>query len=266
MLFSQKQSDVNCVGCRFMANLSNWGGAIRNQAGSMTITNCLLAGNRTYMRDNVTVIDRPAMPGTAGAIYNTDAATLTLTSCTLANNASDQYAGIRSSDDGSTCMLFNCVLWGNIAKNTWESKPTVLLSQVKGSNMVVRYCCIQGYEEGSAWIGTINVDPAFSRPRRWAYADDPNKDVSTADLVGPWIEGDYHLQSQAGRWDPNSESWVLDTVTSPCIDAGDPDSPVGDEPEPNGGRINMGAYGGTPEASQSYSRPASGPMIAIREK
>jgi hypothetical protein len=44
----------------------------------------------------------------------------------------------------------------------------------------------------------------------------------------------------------------LDDVTSPCIDAGDPNSPVGDEPEPNGDRINMGAYGGTTEASKSY--------------
>jgi hypothetical protein len=45
---------------------------------------------------------------------------------------------------------------------------------------------------------------------------------------------------------------VKDDVTSPCIDAGDPNSPVGEEPFPNGGRINMGAYGGTAEASKSY--------------
>jgi len=45
---------------------------------------------------------------------------------------------------------------------------------------------------------------------------------------------------------------VQDDVTSPCIDAGDPSSPIGFEPFPNGGRINMGAYGGTAEASKSY--------------
>jgi hypothetical protein len=66
-----------------------------------------------------------------------------------------------------------------------------------------------------------------------------------------WIEGDYHLKSQAGRWDPNSGEWVIDDVTSPCIDAGDPNTPVSDEPEPNGGIVNMGAYGGTIEASLS---------------
>jgi len=44
--------------------------------------------------------------------------------------------------------------------------------------------------------------------------------------------GDFHLRS-----------W------SPCIDAGDPTSDFSNEPQPNGGRINMGAYGNTPEAA-----------------
>jgi len=63
---------------------------------------------------------------------------------------------------------------------------------------------------------------------------------------------DYHLKSQGGRWDRNHRNWVIEDVTSPCVDAGDPSSWIGDEPFPNGGRINMGAYGGTAEASKSY--------------
>jgi hypothetical protein len=85
-------------------------------------------------------------------------------------------------------------------------------------------------QDGWLGIGNINVDPNFAG-------------VSS---------GDYHLKSQAGRWDPNSQSWVKDNVTSRCIDAGDPVSPIGLEPFPNGGIINMGAYGGTVEASKSY--------------
>jgi hypothetical protein len=38
---------------------------------------------------------------------------------------------------------------------------------------------------------------------------------------------------------------------SPCIDAGDPATPVGAEPLPNGGRVNLGAFGGTTEAEVS---------------
>jgi hypothetical protein len=44
---------------------------------------------------------------------------------------------------------------------------------------------------------------------------------------------------------------VRDLVTSPAIDAGDPAGPVGQEPLPHGGVVNMGVYGGTAEASKS---------------
>jgi hypothetical protein len=83
----------------------------------------------------------------------------------------------------------------------------------------------------------------------WDRHDNISVDPCFADPNGH----DYHLKSEGGRWDPNSETWVLDDVTSPCIDAGDPNSLVGDEPLPNGGRINMGAYGGTDQASKSLT-------------
>jgi hypothetical protein len=85
-------------------------------------------------------------------------------------------------------------------------------------------------EGGWSGEGNIDADPCFA---------DPDNE-------------DYHVKSLGGRWDPNSHTWVVDHTTTPCIDAGDPMSPVGLEPFPNGGRINMGAYGGTAEASKSY--------------
>ena len=45
--------------------------------------------------------------------------------------------------------------------------------------------------------------------------------------------------------------WVVDDEASPCIDGGDPTINPTDEPNPNGGRVNMGAYGGTGQASKS---------------
>jgi parallel beta-helix repeat protein len=63
--------------------------------------------------------------------------------------------------------------------------------------------------------------------------------------------GDYHLLSERGRYWPAHDVWVLDDVTSPCIDGGDPAVDPSDEPMPYGGRINMGAYGGTAYASMS---------------
>jgi hypothetical protein len=63
--------------------------------------------------------------------------------------------------------------------------------------------------------------------------------------------GDYHLLSERGRYDALCDKWVLDDVTSVCVDAGDPNVEPVDERMPNGGRINMGAYGGTAFASMS---------------
>ncbi len=104
-----------------------------------------------------------------------------------------------------------------------QNTPTQL-----ASSSTPTYSSIQDWTGGG--VGNINSDPCFA---------DPNN-------------GDYHLKSQAGRWDANEGGWAIDDVTSPCIDAGDPMSAIGLEPFPNGGIVNMGAYGGTAEASKSY--------------
>ncbi len=91
-----------------------------------------------------------------------------------------------------------------------------------------RYSSIERGGEGE---GNITVDPLFVNPDN----------------------GDYHLRSERGRYWPEHDVWVLDKITSPCIDGGDPTVDPSGEPMPNGGRINMGAYGGTPEASLSSS-------------
>ena len=87
-------------------------------------------------------------------------------------------------------------------------------------------------EEGCPGEGNISVDPLF--------VDSNN--------------GDYHLLSERGRYWPTYDVWVLDDVISPCIDGGDPNCDYSNERKPNGGRINMGAYGGTPYASMKEMR------------
>jgi hypothetical protein len=141
------------------------------------------------------------------------------------NHAGTEGAGL-SYCGGS---ITNCVIWGNTSGGSGQ--------QVSGCApdfcAIPCHCCIEGWMNGGA--GNIAADPSFAD----TSCPDPN-------------EWDLHLNSQAGRYDPNIGSWVEDDVTSPCIDAGDPASPIGEEPFPNGGRINMGAYGGTAEASKSY--------------
>jgi PKD repeat protein len=63
------------------------------------------------------------------------------------------------------------------------------------------------------------------------------------------IDHNYYLKSEAGHWDGND--WVNDSLSSPCIDAGNPLSNYSNEPEPNGNRINIGPDGNTCYASKS---------------
>jgi hypothetical protein len=63
--------------------------------------------------------------------------------------------------------------------------------------------------------------------------------------------GDFHLKSERGRYWPQHNVWVLDDATSPAIDAGMPAADPANERLPNGGRVNIGAYGNTACASMS---------------
>jgi hypothetical protein len=97
-----------------------------------------------------------------------------------------------------------------------------------------QYSCI---ENGSAGQGNISKDPCF--------VDADN--------------GDYHLRSEGWRWAGGGTGWAWDDVTSPCIDAGNPGTCLANEPmsiprDPDNIygvniRVNMGAYGGTSQAS-----------------
>ncbi|MBI9016814.1 MAG: hypothetical protein JEZ07_06075 [Phycisphaerae bacterium] len=84
--------------------------------------------------------------------------------------------------------------------------------------------------------------------------------ISGPAFFGAEDDNSFYLASKFGRFtgfnDPNSVSsypvqWVSDNITSPCVDAGQPDINPIRETMPNGGRLNMGACGGTIFASRS---------------
>ncbi len=125
------------------------------------------------------------------------------------------------------CTIENCIIVGFPAV-IWLSEGAI----VEISYSCTEYAIDDTYglnDEVIAGPGNFIADPRFADP----------------------CNGDYHLKSAAGRWDPDTQTWVPDVNTSLCIDAGNPGCPLGDEPDPNGNRINMGAYGGTAQASKS---------------
>jgi len=146
--------------------------------------------------------------------------------------------------------ITNCTIYGNFGGGLFwcEGSITNCIIWANGDDLYRSTATFSSIEDDDEGKGNIHTEPCFVDLGHW---EDPcNTPYYRWDDM--WINGDYHLKSQAGRWDTNKERWTKDEVTSLCIDAGDPMSPIGLEPFPNGGRLNMGAYGGTSEASKSY--------------
>jgi len=184
------------------------------------MTHCAIAGNTAGKY--------------AGGLFN-DNTPMTLSNCTIWGNSAGQSGGGMTCYDGASATVTNSIFWENSAPKGDQissgggapSVVTVSYSNVAGGQVGV---LVESGDTLNWGAGNIDADPCFA---------DPHND-------------DFHLKSEAGRWDPDSQTCVQDDVTSPCIDAGDPLSPIGWELFPNGGFVNMGAYGGTPKASKTY--------------
>ncbi len=213
---------VTLVGCEFIGNVGS-GSAVMAAGDVFTVENCLFAGNSSRFG--------------AGAIDASSPTVMRLSNCTFVGNRGRPSAIRRSSPSPPTVAeVSQSIVWDGPAPFT---EFTAFPPQI-----ALTYCNVQG---GYAGEGNVDIDPLFVDPGYWdtnGTPDDANDDI--------WVAGDYHLKSQAGHWDRAVETWVFDKMTSPCIDAGDPNAPLDDEPFPNGGYANLGAYGGTTEASRSY--------------
>jgi hypothetical protein len=223
-----RSEDKNCLLTGFVitGGKSRTGAGIRCTTSSPTISNCLIAGNRATDWNGAAILCADSQ----AAFIN----------CTIVDNCGGQFGASVFLMQGQVTIA-NSILWNNWPKEV----------DSEGDNLPpVRYSVVAG-----GWPGLRNLqtDPLFAALGRWVDRGNPAVTVPASDPSSTWVMGDYHLQSQAGRWDPKTGTWLQDKATSPCIDGGDPATPVGQEPPPNGGIINMGAYGGTAQASKSRS-------------
>ena len=225
---SGETSESVLAGLTIINGNANTGGAIYccNNARPV-ITKCVFRRNSAAKggamlnyRANPTVTHCIFATNTAesgGGMYNQTSIPV-VANCTFAQNSARPGQGGAICSVSGNPTLTNCILWGDTPDEVY----------VSGGTPVITCSDVQG---GFSGEGNIDADPLF--------ADSES--------------GDFHLKSQAGRWDPNSQTWVKDAVTSPCIDAGNPSSDLTEELWPHGKRINMGAYGGTAQASMSPS-------------
>ncbi len=174
---------------------------------------------------------------------------------TIANNIiKGNSAGSGYSGGGlSICNgdIFNNSIVGNTADR--GSAGDALYANIFKNNIIAfNYAWVDhggaftgSYDEGyNCYWGNVNGNFYFdSHGQPTDFAIDP--------LFEDYVNNDLHLKSEYGRWHTATEQWVIDSVTSRCIDAGDPADDIDKEPNPNGARINVGAYGGTIYASKS---------------
>lgn len=186
------------------------------------------AGIRLWNADDSLVRNNIATACSQGGIMLTQGATgNTVDNNTMVGNMTYGFRNVY----GSSGLLTNSILWDNT-----PGQVEIGLAGAPAQSEI-RYCDIEGGLAGVSvtadstldWgLGNIHVNPLF--------ADAAN--------------GDFHLQSSAGRF--TGSSWVSDGKTSRAIDAGNPAVPVtGEYFSLSNLRINMGAYGRTKQASHS---------------
>ena len=151
---------------------------------------------------NVTITGNSAVYG--GGIYWSGHSIPSLVNVTITGNIAVYGGGIfcNSSLYPSYPSLSNCILWNDYPQEIYFSEDS------DPDTITISYSDVQGGESGIItnnngtvnWLeGNIDADPLFLDP----------------------ANGDYHLNEN-----------------SPCIDAGDPDSPL----DPDGTIADMGAY------------------------
>ena len=256
-IFFTGGQDANCMLTGFRIEDPQYGAIYGNHTAA-TLSHCFIVGNAPCdgavlmefdgLVQNCLIADNTTsgVCGMLPVVYECNAR---FRNCTIANNRSGILV--------HTASFENCILQENRDHNIYL---------MDGGALTISYSSVDGFlhefvpgfysenfieELGEGSVSLSNID---------------TRDVDFARL-GWWQEGivsvgDYHLKSQGWRWSDDLDHgfrWVFDTVTSPGVDGGNPESGLGEEldtapGDPNGeygvnNGINMGVYGGTYQAS-----------------
>jgi MYXO-CTERM domain-containing protein len=212
-----------------------WGGGIIvfNSGTSATIADTEVTGNYA--------------PTKGSGVFVDDGAQATIRNVLVADNAcSDQggavYVDGVDGQNGSRATLINVTVAGHDCSG--GEGNALLLEQ--GSQVTVESSIF--WDNGTK---DVTVDPGNSLTVRYTNSRDSlsgEGNLSVDPLFANPAAGFYQLKNEAGRWDPATKACVFDSVTSPCVNAGDPSGAYDREPDPNGGRVDMGAYGNSVSA------------------
>jgi len=203
-----------------------YGGGIYNcEKATLTMTNCTISGNLAI---------------NGGGILND--ATMTMTNCTVSDNKASYFgSGVANRYYNTTLTMKNCTINGNIVVkavlNDFGAKLTMInctvsentrgfMYNANGAELTMTNCIVWA-NSGSTETeirrqsGTISIWYSDVQGGIPTGVTDGGGNINVDPLFMDAENGDYHL-----------------LVDSPCIDTGDPDSPL----DSDGTRADMGAF------------------------
>jgi hypothetical protein len=214
---------------------------ININSSSPTLTNCTIKDN-----------------GSQGIYVNQNACSPKITDCNIIGNQAEGLYCVYGSATVSGCTISSNGSYGVRCKEalSWVSLTNCVIAKTKNSSYGV---ALSGFVTTSTITNCTIVGNAYGIYGYGATEEVKNcilwnnvTDLSYCDANYSCIEdqdsgiGNIHVYPMFVNDEANDFRLFY---SSACIDAGDPCSDYSNEPEPNGGRINMGAYGNTSKAT-----------------
>ena len=231
-----------------------------------TLENCLFAGND--------VSGDGSDSSGRGLFYTwkvtpSPALKHSLVNCTFAYNIGSRYIGAVSFSSGSNTVK-NCIFFANVRAKCANQKPGADVfaeSSATAAGSGIAYADVKidhtlFAEEGNACYWNDPTLAYGSLTTTNCVFADPKFVTTRAEFKNLFgVSGT--LSDVTATFPGGEKAMTLDCHLRPrsrAIDAGDPASDWSNEPKPNGKRINLGAYGNTPEAAKT----ASGTVLILR--
>ena len=285
--FCAKSAPVTVRRCAFRANRGpaycmiknsptsawtyNGGGTVTlmNGSGGSVFENCLWSGNTSEAYQDYGAGD-----------YNNE--------YVVSNSVNQGALVVRLDDAAKTVAVSNCTFQGNLM-DAWESPCAInvmkgavtVRNSIFTGNIVGQYAREDLADEiAVTGPGSVSVDwTMFDRPaekcvsaaagataevgEHVTYGKSARLKTSAEKIFACVVTNDVKLTGIAVtyhyiRFAPELHATVVPNFDahlgprSPALDAGDPDSDWSRERRPNGRRVNLGAYGNTSEAKQTF--------------
>jgi len=230
------------------------GNVIGTEAGYGWGGGIILFGAETVGQLAFNVVTDNAAPTAGSGVFFDDGSSATMSHDLVYGNACPEIGGAGVyvdgyEDIGSTLVMDHVTVAGHGCSNSMFGSGIIVEQH---STVEVRNSILWGNATNGAADGELATDATSSISVSWSNVElgaDGEGNIALDPMFAAPEDGDFHLRSAGGRFDPASGGMVVDATTSPCVDAGDPAAAFGDEPGENGGRANMGAFGNTAQAS-----------------